>query len=198
MPTIYLVRHGQKLPHAGDPGLTEIGLRQARDTGSYLQQFPITKVISSPFKRTAETAQQIVDMLSLELKLDTALVERMNWSDEAVSKKAFLQEWIKATNDRYYVPKYGDSSFVTGQRIQTLISKTSEKEDHVVLVTHGGAIIDYLRNVFGDETVKILRTTYDEGDDFQMMNCAITKVVLSEKPSLELLNFTDHLRDVSE
>lgn len=74
----------------------------------------------------------------------------------------------------------------------------SEDDDHLVLVTHGGAILDYLRNVLGDEPMKVLRTTYDEGDDFRMLNCAINKVVLSETPTLELLNFVDHLTDTSE
>ncbi|OGJ22441.1 MAG: hypothetical protein A3J60_00405 [Candidatus Pacebacteria bacterium RIFCSPHIGHO2_02_FULL_46_9] len=29
---IYLIRHGQKHLHAGNPGLTEIGARQAKET----------------------------------------------------------------------------------------------------------------------------------------------------------------------
>ncbi|HEX7018006.1 MAG TPA: histidine phosphatase family protein [Patescibacteria group bacterium] len=198
MTTIYLVRHGQKLPHAGDPGLTEIGLQQAKETGEYLKQFPITKLIASPYKLTVETAQQISSALDLEYTLHNALVERMNWSDQGVTRQEFLQEWIKATNDREYIPKYGDSSLATGQRIHQLVTEMSEDDDHLVLVTHGGAILDYLRNVLGDEPMMVLRTTYDEGDDFRMLNCAINKVVLSETPTLELLNFVDHLTDTSE
>lgn len=105
MTTIYLVRHGQKLPHAGDPGLTEIGLQQAKETGEYLKQFLITKLIASPYKRTVETAQQISSALDIEYTLHNALVERMNWSDQGVTRQEFLQEWIKATNDREYIPK---------------------------------------------------------------------------------------------
>lgn len=65
MTTIYLIRHGQKLPHAGNPGLTKIGLKQAKETGKYLKQFPITKIIASPYKRTVETAEQICNVLIL-------------------------------------------------------------------------------------------------------------------------------------
>lgn len=198
MTTIYLIRHGQKQPHAGDPGLTDIGIKQAQQTGEYLSQFPITKIVSSPFKRTVETAEQIARVLNLEHTLDDALVERMNWSDPAVTRQQFLQEWIKATNDREYVPQFGDSSLATGQKIETLVSEIATEDEHIVLVTHGGAILDYLRNLFGDDEVSVLKTTYDEGDDYQMMNCAINKVVLSESPSLELLNFIDHLTDSSE
>ena len=197
MTTIYLIRHGQKQPHAGDPGLTDIGINQAKQTGEYLSQYPITKIVSSPFKRTVETAEQIAQVLNLEYTLHAALAERMNWSDPTVTRQQFLQEWIKATNDRDYIPQFGDSSLATGQKIETLINEIA-KDEHIVLVTHGGAILDYLRNLFGDEKVSVLKTTYDEGDDYQMMNCAINKVVLSDLPSLELLNFIDHLTDTSE
>jgi len=122
----------------------------------------------------------------------------MNWSDPTVTRQQFLQEWIKATNNREYVPQFGDSSLATGQKIQTLVNEIATKDEYIVLVTHGGAILDYLRNLFGDEKVSVLKTTYDEGVDYQMMNCAINKVVLSESPSLELLNFIDHLTNTSE
>lgn len=198
MTTIYLIRHGQKEPHAGDPGLTTIGIDHAKQTGKFLSQFPISKIVSSPFKRTVQTAQHIASELQLEHTLHDDLVERMNWGDPTVTRQQFLQEWIKATNNREYTPKYGDSSLATGQRIENVISQISDKNQHIVLVTHGGAILDYLRNLFGDEKLAVLRTTYEEGDDYQMMNCAINKVVLDESPLLEMLNFVDHLSSTSE
>lgn len=198
MTTIYLIRHGQKQPHAGDPGLTTIGIDQAKQTGKFLTQFPISKIVSSPFKRTVETAQHIASELDLEHTLHDDLIERMNWGDPTITRQQFLQEWIKATNDREYIPKYGDSSLATGQRIESVISQIADENQHIVLVTHGGAILDYLRNLFGDEKLAVLRTTYDEGDDYQMMNCAINKVILGEAPLLEMLNFVDHLSSTSE
>lgn len=198
MTTIYLIRHGQKQPHAGNPGLTKVGLQQAKETGEYLKQFPVTKIIASPYKRTVETAQHICEVLNLEHTVHNALVERMNWSDQGVTRQEFLQEWIKATNNREYIPKYGDSSLATGQRIHQFVTEVAGDNDHLVLVSHGGAILDYLRNVFGDEKITSLRTTYEEGEDFQMLNCAINKVVLDENPKLELLNYTKHLSDQSE
>lgn len=198
MTTIYLIRHGQKQLLAGDPGLTEVGLQQAQETGRYLKQFPITKIIASPYKRTIETAQQIGNVLNLDHVLHNALVERMNWSDQGVTRQEFLQEWIKATNDREYIPKYGDSSLATGQRIHQFVAETASDNEHLVLISHGGAILDYLRNIFGDEEVALLRTTYEEGEDFQMLNCAINKVVLDRDPRLELLNYVKHLSNQSE
>ncbi len=198
MATIYLIRHGQKFPNSGDPSLTEVGVGQAKETGEYLKQFPISRIISSPFKRTIETAIQIAGVLNLEFSLDDGLAERMNWNDPTVSRQEFLQEWIRATNDREYVSKFGDSSVATGQRVDKLIRKSLWDCEHAVVITHGGAILDFLRNLFGDESIQTLRTRYDEGEDYKMMNCAINKVALSNPPTLELLNFTDHLTTKSE
>ena len=198
MTKLYLIRHGQKQIHAGDPGLTKIGFNQAKETGEYLKQFPINKIISSPLKRTVETAQQIAKVLNLKYSLDKALIERMIWSDPKITRQEFIREWIKSTNNREYVPKYGDSSRATGERIHQLVNKVSKDQNHIVFVTHGGAILDYLRNMFGDAKLSSIKIAYQEGNDFQMMNCAINKIVSDNKPVLKMLNFTEHLTTKSE
>lgn len=197
--TIYLVRHGQKVAEFGDPGLTEEGKQQAKETGIYLQQFPITQIISSPFRRTQETAAEIAHELHLSYTVDDALVERMNWNGNGVSYESFVKEWVVATHNRDYIPAFGDSSRRTGEKIKKLVNNlTATAGAHIVLVTHGGAIVDYLRTVFGDEKLAKIRFQYEEGEDYQMMNCAINKIVYSRGPVLELLNFTAHLRRPSE
>jgi broad specificity phosphatase PhoE len=196
--TIYLIRHGQKDLHAGDPGLTEAGVRQARETGLFLQQFPITKIVASPLKRTTQTAALIAEALERDYSTDWALAERMNWSDDLSSRDDFLREWVKATNDRDYVPKTGDSSRRTGDRVGQLIEKLKQKDAQFALVTHGGAILDYLRNLFGDDKLSALRQQYEFGQDFQMLHCAVNQVELSDEPLIRLLNYVDHLSEVSE
>lgn len=198
MSTLCLIRHGEKLSELGDPGLTENGFRQAHETGLYLKQFPITQIISSPYLRTRQTAQCVSDVLQMPFTVHDALVERMNWDDPDVPFQEFLQEWVTATANRDYVPKFGSSSRATGERVQSLVKDKAGENDHLVLVTHGGAIIDYLRTVFGDEAVANLRIRYEEGDDYGMMHCAINKVVLGDTPKLELLNFVEHLSKITE
>lgn len=195
---VYLIRHGQKELHAGDPGLTTTGIKQARETGHYLKQFPISKILVSPFKRTVETATHISEALKINFETNDLLVERMNWNDKSVSREDFLKEWIKATNNREYQPRFGSSSLDTGRRIENLINSVLEKDLHLAIVSHGGAILDYLRNKFGDKQVEVLRTKYDEGEDYQMMNCSINRVELSAEPTIKLLNFTGHLSESSE
>lgn len=199
MTTIYLVRHGQKESHAGDPGLTKLGLEQAEQTGRYLDQFPISKIIASPLKRTVETAAQIAAQLDQTYEVNPALVERMNWSDDSIHRAEFIAEWITSTHDRDYRPQWGDSSRSTGERISHLIEKLhTSSPQHVVLVTHGGAIADYLRNHFSEEQLTSLHKQYAEGLDFQVLNCSVTSVLYDQQPKIKLLNYVDHLVNVSE
>lgn len=216
MTTIYLIRHGHKHTHAGDPSLTELGFKQAAETGDFLRQFPIQKIIASPFKRTVETAGEISKALNLPYQTNPLLVERMNYADENVTRDEFFEEWVKSTNDREYTPKFGDSSKNAGSRVHQLVTdlfseqinsdsenKTeSQKHNHIVLVTHGGVIVDYLRNIFGDEKLAEIRQQYKDGMDFQMRHCAINKLVFDSQfvsePKLKMLNFVEHLLNVSE
>lgn len=199
MLTIHLIRHGQKESKPGDPGLTELGISQAQQAGKYLSQFPITNIIASPYKRTQQTAEQIGEQLELTFTTHDALKERMNWDHESIPKDEFLSEWTKATQDRNYIPKWGSSSQSTGERIHELV-KTFEqdKPQHVVLVSHGGAIVDFLRTVFNDEAISQLKTQYPEGEDYQMLNCSINTVALGKEPIIKLLNYIDHLDETSE
>lgn len=199
MLTLHLIRHGQKESHPGDPALTELGIVQAQQVGSYLQQFPISKIIASPYKRTQQTAQHIGEQLGLDFSTHDALKERMNWDDESISKQDFLSEWTKATQDRSYTPLWGSSSQETGERIHELVKNIEQEEpQHIVLVSHGGAIVDFLRTVFGDTAVSELKTQYAEGEDYQMLNCSINTVILGEEPTVVQLNYTDHLDTSSE
>jgi len=199
MLTIHLIRHGQKESHPGDPGLTGLGIIQAQQTGKYLAQFPISKIIASPYKRTQQTAQHIGEQLNLEFSTDDALKERMNWNNETIPKEEFLSEWTKSTNNREYVPKWGSSSKITGNRIQQLIlSHNLNEPQHIVLVSHGGAIVDFIRNIFNDEAISELKKEYSEGSGYQMLNCSINTIHISKEPTIKLLNYIDHLDELSE
>jgi len=66
---LYLVRHGESANNAlpdhqrvSDPALTELGQQQAHDlAASYQQLERIDHVIVSPFRRTLQTAQPLLD-----------------------------------------------------------------------------------------------------------------------------------------
>lgn len=195
MKTIYLIRHGQKEKRL-DPSLTDVGIKQAIQTGKYLNRFPISNIIASPIKRTVQTADQVAAALKLNYTKDKRLVERMLRS-EKIKGEDFIKEWLKASNNRNYLPKYGDSSINTGKRVEEVISELPANS-HTLLVTHGGSILDYFRNIFGDKKLALLAINYNFGKDYRMNNCSINIVEIDKKPNLKLLNYTDHLEVVSE
>ena len=76
------------------------------------------------------------------------------------------------------------------KRIADLLSEHADSGEHILIVSHGGAIVDSLRNHVWWRTLESLKRTYDEGTDFLMLNCAITQVILESPPQLKLLHAT--------
>lgn len=56
-------------------GLTEIGREQVRNSAEVLRDKGITKIVTSPFARTRETAGIIADILGIEVQIDARLSE---------------------------------------------------------------------------------------------------------------------------
>lgn len=162
MTILYLVRHGDKVRAAGNFGLTETGQAQARAAAEYLTTLPITALYSSPLERAQETARIIAERLGLPVQTETRLRERLNWG--AVpdhSREEFLSDWYRASAERDYVPRGGDSSRATGERVNAFLQELSARFPgaRIVCVMHGGALADWLLNTF-DETW--LRAAYPE------------------------------------
>lgn len=178
MLTLYLIRHGQKQKTLPDPELTDLGHAQAEKTGNFLVSKKISKIFASPMVRTQQTASHIAKNLGLSFHTDPRLKERMDYQDyKEATMDSFIQEWIKATEDREYVPKWGDSSIQTGRRVQQLIEEIDDSMDvHIALVTHGGAIADFLKNNFDIDflTEKMKDILLDK--DFDIKECSITTV----------------------
>jgi broad specificity phosphatase PhoE len=176
--TLYLVRHGDKIRAAGDFGLTELGKRQARAVAAYFATLPITKLYSSPLQRAQETAQAISQRIGLPIQIEPRLRERLNWGDVPEhSREEFINDWYQASAERNYVPRGGDSSRATGERVNDCLQEFAARfpNDHIVCVMHGGALADWLLNTF-DETW--LHTTYPE---FELVPPAsITKIIAHE------------------
>ena len=67
---IYLVRHAEKVTAASkDPALTEIGTHRARNLADVLRSAGITKIYSSDYTRTRDTAAPLAEHLGLELQI---------------------------------------------------------------------------------------------------------------------------------
>src|SRR3989339_214859 len=119
MNTFYLIRHGQKVGEAGDPGLTELGKEQAGKTAEFLKDKKIFKIYSSTFARAKETAEIINETLKVGVIFDNRLRERMNWgSIPNQTLEEFLKEWEYSNFHREFKPEAGITSSQSGKDVQ--------------------------------------------------------------------------------
>jgi len=197
MNTLYLIRHGQKVGEAGDPGLTELGKEQARKTAEFLKDKNISKIYSSTYKRTKETAEIIKNTLKVEIKFDDRLRERMNWgSIPNQSLEEFLKEWEYSNLHREFKPKAGISSVQSGQDAFNVISEIliSLPDSNIAIITHGGVICDLLRNLFSDSELRKFKQDFPEKLDKLIRECSITTLIKNNnKFSLKSIGIINHL-----
>jgi broad specificity phosphatase PhoE len=150
---IYIVQHGDKFRLAGDPGLTELGMRQAAVTARWLQERGLRALYSSPSRRAKETASPIASATGLAVQLDARLRERLNW-DGSQTFDAFLADWERSTRDRDFVLVDGESSRSAAERMLAFLGGQIGQPGPVAAVSHGGATIDLLRTVLGDDVLR--------------------------------------------
>src|SRR5258706_3010578 len=198
MNTYYLIRHGLKTSQAGDPDLTKEGRIQAEKTAKYLQAIGVSKIISSTYKRTLETANIIDHVLCVGIEQDDMLRERMDWgSARCQTLEDFLKEWEYSDLNRHFKPKAGKSSFEAGGEVLGLLKKISKNlitnNNNIAIITHGGVVIDLLRNLFPDSEIEKRKPGIING---KVEECSIT--VLEQKGDtfiLKSLASTEHLVD---
>ena len=196
---VLVVQHGEKVRAAGDPGLTDIGHRQADTVARWLAEHfsDVDAILASPLRRAQETAAPIATVLGLPVKTDARLRERMNWGDDSrMGLDEFLAEWQRATGDRSYQPLVGDSSIDAAERFIDALVALEQHVKGVVVVAHGGVTVDALRTIAGDAAVS-------EGNGGLISDgvpsCAITRlrvaggsVTVVDHPS------TDHLDQTTQ
>jgi broad specificity phosphatase PhoE len=148
--TIYLVQHGDKERSPGDPGLSELGKRQAAITARWLRGTGLKALYSSPLRRARETAEPVGAATGLAVRVDSRLRERLNW-DGTQAFGAFLAEWDRSVKDRDLVLGNGESSRSAGERLRLFLAGLSGGGSRVAVVSHGGVTTDLLRNLLGDD-----------------------------------------------
>lgn len=195
--TIFLIRHGQKVPEFGDPALTELGKEQAAKTAAFLSEKPLTVVAASPLRRAQETAGIIAQPHNLSVVTTSLLLERMNWGDQPNQNLTdFIQLWRDTSNNRELQPPTGFSSRQAGERLAAYIeSLATEKVRAAALISHGGVITDFLRNLFGDEyLIDHYFKHYELLRDTEIPECSITEFEINgQELTLKNLFSTRHL-----
>ena len=150
---LHVVRHGRtevnasgKLLGRSDPGLDQTGRKQAEDLANRLGGVDL--VISSPLKRTMETASYISNTVKTDprwLELDYGELEGR--SIESIDVE-FWENWRSAVN---WAPEGGESLSALGVRVAEACEDIVEisKDREVVVVTHVSPIKATLGWVLG-------------------------------------------------
>ena len=173
---VLLIRHGLKNLRKGDVSLTKEGEKQAELTAKHLlKNEKVAKIVSSPLLRTKQTAQIISQALGLDISFDDKLRERKNFGDTPnQSFDDFLKEWEYCSVNREFKPNNGLSSVESGTNLQKVIEKNAMPENQTLaLVTHGGIITDFLKNVLSESGVNKWKHHFPENS---IRECSITTV----------------------
>mgnify|MGYP001158237440 CR=1 FL=1 len=148
-----IVRHGRtefnangKLLGRSDPELDSVGRKQAENLASRLGKVGL--VISSPLKRTMETARYISDSVEPDnrwLELDYGELEG------SPIKNVPADTWKKWQSDVNWAPPQGESFSELNERVTGACEELIEisKNQNVVVVTHVSPIKSVLAWVLG-------------------------------------------------
>jgi broad specificity phosphatase PhoE len=198
---IYLVRHGEtadnvQMRYLGtrDEPLTENGMRQARRIAGAFAQLPVRIIVSSPMRRTADTAARIQEACGVELRLDARLAEGSFGSWEGLTRAEVLKlgpmdaellaRWESGAD---CAPPGGESLVNVQKRVVDLAEdlKSEFAGSSVVLVSHVGPIKALLAQALQIPLLASRRLFLDPG--------TISVVEWGEHPLLRLFNSHAHL-----
>lgn len=131
-------------------------------------------------------------MLGLGYSVDERFRERMNLEKD-MDPQLFFKDWTRACQHRNYVPLGGRSSSVTGAEFKTAVMDLLETYATIVISSHGGGAVDFLRTLFGDVSVeRAFPSVIEKG----LPSCGITHVTYEQGAwSLVSIGNTEHLEE---
>jgi probable phosphoglycerate mutase len=201
---VTFVRHAESTSNVsgkwqgqGDAPLSDRGREQAAALGRRLRArgTPFTRVVASDLSRAAETARAI----GLPVALDAAWREIDVGAWEGLTREEVAERFPQQVEDvakgRAVHIGGGETFAELGERIGAAYARVvaeSAPEDHVLVVSHGGAIGALLARLYGHAD------RFPAGADgwqrwplARLMNTAISSVVASEPGRAEIVVYND-------
>jgi probable phosphoglycerate mutase len=193
---LLLIRHALPLrsePGQGsDPDLSEEGIEQAKRLPDALARFPITRLVSSPQRRSLQTAQPVADSLGLSIEVDERLAEYDRDMAHYIPIEQIAAEFPEelARLASGHLPSTVDESAFL-KRINDGIrdlAASADHEDTVAVFTHGGVINGLLHTILGTEKILCVNVDY----------AGVTRLLSSREGNLYVasVNGTEHVWDL--
>ena len=190
---LVLVRHGESVGNLADAAarenkadrldlsardadveLTDLGLKQAAGVGRWLAQAEDDSrpelVLSSPYRRAAETARRAVEGLGLDVEYDERLRERDLGLFDGLTWQGIQAEYPDEAERRdklgkfYYQPPSGESWCDVVLRVRSLLADLAHGYDgaRVWMFSHQAVIMSFryvLEGLDEEQLLEIDRTT---------------------------------------
>ena len=196
---ILLLRHGQIQANVDghwhgstDSVLTDFGVRQAKETGSFLEKNAnIGKVFSSPLQRCLHTAHHAsgFDLEDIEIVPGFAEMSIGDWEGTPYKLLAEKYDFInRSTFDVNYAAPKGESIqqvFTRFESALTSMPDNLELSQDILVVSHGAALAIALAGLVDGDITK--------WQNYYFSNCSLTELHLDPKPTLGQLNSSAHL-----
>jgi broad specificity phosphatase PhoE len=193
---LLLIRHALPLrsePGQGsDPDLSEEGIEQAKRLPDALARFPITRLVSSPQRRSIQTAQPVADALGLTVDIDDRLAEYDRDMAHYIPIEQIAAEYpqeLERLASGHLPGSVDEPAFLAriNAAIVDLVA-AGDHEDTVAVFSHGGVINGLLHGVLRTEKILCVNVDY----------AGVSRLLSSRDGSLYVasVNGTEHVWDL--
>jgi broad specificity phosphatase PhoE len=204
MAKIIVARHAESIANTKgiyqgqtyDTGLSSLGKKQAKQLAKAVEKHSITKIISSPLKRTSQTAEVVAKKLNLGVEYKRDIIET-NHGDWEGKRKSWIEKYFK---EEYEIWKKAPSMciFPNGESFKDTINRVKNYifnncwKGNTLIVTHDNIV-----------RIMVAIATKRPIDDLWQLNIEpATITVFSIKGingrkelKCELVNENNHLRE---
>jgi broad specificity phosphatase PhoE len=189
---LLLIRHALPLrsePGQGsDPDLSEEGIEQAKRLPDALARFPITRLVSSPQRRSVQTAQPVADALGLTVEIDEYDRDMEHYIPIEQIAAEFPEELARLAQG-HLPSSVEETAFLAriNAGIRDLVT-AGDHEDTVAVFSHGGVINGLLHTILGTEKILCFNVDY----------AGVTRLLSSREGNLYVaaVNGTEHVWDL--
>jgi broad specificity phosphatase PhoE len=193
---LLLIRHALPLrsePGQGsDPDLSEEGIEQAKRLPEALARFPIARLVSSPQRRSVQTAQPVADALGLPVEIDERFAEYDRDLAHYIPIEQIAAEFPDelARLAKGHLPSSVDETEFLA-RINAAVRDLADAGDHedtVAVFSHGGVINGLLHSILRTEKILCFNVDY----------AGVTRLLSSRDGNLSVaaVNGTEHVWDL--
>jgi probable phosphoglycerate mutase len=200
-PTVtMLLRHGEtplsvdrRFSGRGDAALTERGVAQAEAAALRLADVKVDAIVSSPLRRTQQTAAIVAAAIGLEVSVDDGFAETdfgdwegLTFAEVSERDPEALAAWL---GDPRVAPPGGESIAATDARVETARTKlmAAYPDAAVVVVSHVTPIKLMLRDALAAPIDAVFRIHLEPA------SLSVVDWYLAGHPVVRLVNDTAHL-----